>query len=725
MLATRVYIHTVPAYGVELSRSPEGMPTITVLDSKCSGIKSYEFILRKPPSSGASSGETTIGASWIDLSRATEWKDNCIHRQTPHCREPDRYSLVVPNWLIDTQENCLVRGEISMEYVALSYRWGESVWSRVSLDKVDEMQKPGGLSDSFITKLPIIRDAIHVVQNIKERYLWVDAACIIHDDKAHLLNQIQNMGAIYASAKLTIISTDGDGMTGLPGLQNCSLPRQLEGIFPWTENREIFVRDLPSINHLFVPEYFKRAWTFQEFVLSHRRLVFSRQQVHWTCHCGTWHEDLPHVRSPLDEANETVVQASKILRRRPDLNVLSTMLRSYNNLGLTYQEDALPAIAGLLRLISPSFNGGFLFGMPVMCFEAALLWGARFWYTNTAGAEYRGLTRREHSSRPHGLLPGAELPSWSWVGWKSDYLSILRDEEDFQVVTYPNQPQEALSRTEKWTTIPTVHWYSQDSPTSQDKYRIRSSWSTPFLEPFHNDELSGGWTRESYPGSNGPDVANTPSVPFGLTGRYVYSHPEFPNRLFWRSFPLRAQRSAMQMRQRKFLSCNTRRAFFTCLRKTGCTLEAGAMDFHLELLDYDDQVCGWIQLPNADTPLPSLSRETSPDMEDEDEEPEPETSPDLVLDIPLDIPSDLPSPPDSPPGELYEMVEVIEVCRRLYSESIDPKRGQWLNRRAYKPFCGVLCIEWVNGIAYRLGHGYVTQEAWDHHEVESMDLVLG
>ncbi|KAF3068701.1 hypothetical protein CFAM422_007720 [Trichoderma lentiforme] len=746
MLASRIYKRTYPAYGVELCRSREGVPTITILDHKCRSRKSYEFILRKPPNSNASSGETTIDVSWIDLSRATKWKDNCIDRMGIQCRESDRSIVVAPDWLIDTQEDCLVRGDKSMRFVALSYRWGTSVWSRVGLDRINEMQIPGGLSDSFITKLPIIRDAIHVVQNIRERYLWVDAVCIIHEARDHLANQIQNMGAIYASAKFTIISTDGDAMSGLPGLQNCSSPRKLEGIFPWTEDREIFVRDLPSVSHIFVPEYFKRGWTFQEYILSHRRLIFANQQIHWTCHCGTWHEDLPNLRSPMDEANETVLQSSKILRRRPDLNVLGNLLRSYNNLGMTYQEDALPAIAGILKLISPSFEGGFLFGMPVLCFEAALLWGTRFWYYNMAGAKYRGLTRREHSDRTRGLLPNAELPSWSWVGWKSDYLSLLRDEEDYQVVTYPNQPQEASSRYEKWFTFPTVHWFCQDTPTSTDRYRIRSSWFTPYIEPCIEEFIPGGWTREEYPGANGPDIGNTPSVPFGIAGTYVYSHPEFPNRLFWRPFPVHAKRDARQMRQCRFLSCTTKRAYFTCMRKTGCTMLAGAMDYHLELLDYDDQVCGWVQLPTADTPLPSLSRaaspdieaeacspdiedEASPDMKDEPETPpdiqdDPETLPD-IKDEPESPSNLLPSPPDSPSQQLYELVELVVVCRRLYSESIDRKHGLWLKRRAYKPFYGVLCIEWVNGVAYRKGYGYVTQEAWDAHDVDTVNLVLG
>lgn len=124
-----------------------------------------------------------------------------------------------------------------------------------------------------------------------------------------------------------------------------------------------------------------------------------------------------------------------------------------------------------------------------------------------------------------------------------------------------------------------------------------------------------------------------------------------------------------------------------------------------------------------------MGDEASPDIKDEPETPpdiqdDPETLPD-VKDEPGTPPNILPSPPGSPSTQLYELVELVVVCRRLYSESIDRKHGLWLKRRAYKPYYGVLCIEWVNGVAYRKGYGYVTQEAWDAHDVDVIDLVLG
>ncbi|KAL7947735.1 heterokaryon incompatibility domain-containing protein [Trichoderma barbatum] len=715
MIAAGIFTRTYPAFGVELCRPQDGMPSLSVLDYKGRPRKSYEFILRNPsPNADASPEETTINRSWIDLKLATKWKDTCIDRHGSKCHKLDKAALIAPDWLIDTKEDCIVRGETSMEFVALSYRWGTSVGSGVGRDKLDELRKPGGLSSSFIVELPIIRDAIHVVRSINERYLWADTMCIMHDDKDHLAHQLQHMGAIYASAKLAIIATDGDGMAGIPGLQGCSAPRNLNNSFPWTDNREVFVRDLPSLSYIHASEYYKRGWTFQENILSQRRLIIGKQQIHWTCGCGTWHEDLPHERAQIDESNDSVLQSLKSLRRRPDFNGLGSLLRAYNCLEMTYPEDALPGIAGLLGLINSSFDGGFLFGLPIMCFEASLLWGSNFWY-NIINTGHKGIERRICSSRTHSLLPDAELPSWSWVGWKSDYLSLLKDEEDYQVVTYPNQARDSFTRSEKWITIPTTQWFCLDTPESTTKRRIYSSWFAPYEEAPDLQNLPAGWVREKYPGTKGLDITNMRSLPFGITGDYVYHHPELPNRLYWRPFPVASAgeiAKSSQTKQAKFLSCKTKRGWFRYSRKTGYTMEAGSMDYHLRLLDKHDRTCGWVQLPHEDATLPSHSREASAVI------------PNGVVDDTQAL-SDTSSSLSDSSSEIHNLVEVVVICERLSSRSVNEKCNGWLDKRDYRHFYGILCIEWDNGIAYRKGCGYIKTEVWDQHDVEDVDLVLG
>lgn len=64
-----------------------------------------------------------------------------------------------------------------------------------------------------------------LVRSLGERYLWVDALCIVQDDEASKLQNIDRMAPIYPGAKLTIIAADGDADYGLRGLPSISIPR--------------------------------------------------------------------------------------------------------------------------------------------------------------------------------------------------------------------------------------------------------------------------------------------------------------------------------------------------------------------------------------------------------------------------------------------------------------------------------------------------------------------
>jgi hypothetical protein len=75
----------------------------------------------------------------------------------------------------------------------------------------------------------------------------VDAVCIVQDDETYLLTQLGLMGAIYATAKLTIVSCDGDAVDGILGFEGISPPRRVnQRLTPVFEREKVIFHRRPD-----------------------------------------------------------------------------------------------------------------------------------------------------------------------------------------------------------------------------------------------------------------------------------------------------------------------------------------------------------------------------------------------------------------------------------------------------------------------------------------------
>ncbi|KAK6842849.1 hypothetical protein PG987_003709 [Apiospora arundinis] len=137
------------------------------------------------------------------------------------------------------------------------------------------LQQPGALGQTEFGDLiaPTVKHAMGLTRIMGERYLWVDALCIVQDDNEETRSQLQLMGAIYASAKLTIVALDGDASDGIPGLEGISPHESLPicgisglGVLPIPQ---IFSGE-PDFADLNMPlaEYNNRNLTFPEDALA-------------------------------------------------------------------------------------------------------------------------------------------------------------------------------------------------------------------------------------------------------------------------------------------------------------------------------------------------------------------------------------------------------------------------------------------------------------------------
>lgn len=156
-----------------------------------------------------------------DLRLFKFWLDHCESRHGDSCCSlPLMEHLGRPTGLllIDVKDSCIVNAPDACPYVALSYVWGKcNSYKLTKADLPSTRQKRGLLRKALPAT---VRDAITVTLGVGLRYLWVDAICIVQDDRAHLQSQIKQMASVYANAACTIIAAAGDDADyGLPGVR--------------------------------------------------------------------------------------------------------------------------------------------------------------------------------------------------------------------------------------------------------------------------------------------------------------------------------------------------------------------------------------------------------------------------------------------------------------------------------------------------------------------------
>ena len=133
------------------------------------------------------------------------------------CNESQASASILPKLLvIDVQEQCLVEAPSDCRYVALSYVWGLAPFFCLRKENIKSLRMRGGFA-AYSKNVPrTIQDAIYLVQQISERYLWVDSLCIIQDESAQKDELINSMDLVYGGSLITVIAMTGsDADSGL------------------------------------------------------------------------------------------------------------------------------------------------------------------------------------------------------------------------------------------------------------------------------------------------------------------------------------------------------------------------------------------------------------------------------------------------------------------------------------------------------------------------------
>lgn len=321
-----------------------------------------------------------------------EWLQNTLENKMPgflpnrvlELGNGDDESLTADIRLLDGASQKTAR------YIALSHRWSSP--PRIELTKETYSER---LRNIPFASLPLLfRDAVTFCRQMGVRYLWIDALCIIQRDETDWRIESGRMGEIYKYADCVILAhfARGDDEEFLNeafcerdkiAIRSSEPDTVLEiSVTPVTAAKETIDESPLS----------KRGWVFQERMLATRAIHFARRTVAM--------EVMGDLKGSADRETaqrnmKRLLLGQEEVEPRAFRQLWAKLIRSYSACDLTRDEDKLPAISGLAKILHSSrANQYFLSGLWSLSLYEQLLWVS----VSNSGTRFEW-----------------RAPSWSWA----------------------------------------------------------------------------------------------------------------------------------------------------------------------------------------------------------------------------------------------------------------------------------------------------------------------
>lgn len=385
----------------------------------------------------------------VNISLIKRWLNDCDHNHGSVCNSARLYTSGDEDMamvFIDVVDNRLTPATSREKYFALSYVWGRVDMFNTTKANYQKRQEPQALSTVPFPKT--IRDAIQLVKSLGERFLWVDAICMVQDDKEQMAKDVPKMNIVYGQAFATIVALHGESAdAGLPGVSpGTRLPQHIETLYvsgkspdldhdPQDDKSEaicLVATPRPLSLELNISKWNTRGWIFQERLLSRRCLYFSSDAVYFQCAEKTLSETgvneeypsymldkVPMKRkitslraardNPLDIMNSLQDMTSKE-RTSKAFGIYKELVRSYSRREFSFKSDVINGFAGVFAVLEKYFQSETYGGLPAGALAHALLW------TQAGRIPRRGMRLPTPSDMSMGK-PDTKFPSWSWAGW--------------------------------------------------------------------------------------------------------------------------------------------------------------------------------------------------------------------------------------------------------------------------------------------------------------------
>ncbi|KAG7424627.1 hypothetical protein Forpi1262_v013704 [Fusarium oxysporum f. sp. raphani] len=352
----------------------------------------------------------------IDFDRLRTWIQLCDeqHEICQYHEEP----MNIPRFrLIDIKRKRILHVDRNKRpcFATLSYVWGTRQFLRLTKANVSDLEKEGCLGELELP--PTISDAITVCEKLQISHLWVDSLCIIQDDESDMLEVIDKMDSIYSESILTIIAASGvDAYSGIPGVRPGARfleqhPLEIRGVQLIDSVDKDQFRMQTSFQE---PQWIsgtpwaRRAWTFQEALVSRKLLFFTSEQVYWSCREGLLSEDT----TEYFRSNEIPGTNGRRLDSEFSPLEYQHIAVTFSTRRLTYEADIGRAYLGTQNYLDKKWGGHkFSWGLPHGAFGPFLMWEWSF-------ASNRRLRKGTHPVRQlDGTIVKVPFPSWSWMAW--------------------------------------------------------------------------------------------------------------------------------------------------------------------------------------------------------------------------------------------------------------------------------------------------------------------
>jgi hypothetical protein len=329
----------------------------------------------------------------------------------------------------------IISNERRGQYIALSHRWGTAQTTTTTTST----NLPAQLKDIPWESLPkVFQDAVLLCRALEIRYMWIDALCIIQDDPQDWLSEAPKMAEVYSNAFLAIAATScSDNQTSLfrprwtqlrdsdgnyRRFSTATVPLSYPGQSLFVRPKlhlahERFINLSNAKEHIADSPLLTRAWVFQERLLAPRTLHFHSEELVWECkedmrcECGyldydelRWSDDNRHVQSVTKWPRLTNGWLKSFVAGSLKGESLGPVWRDivseFTQLDITYEDDRLPALAGIAsRFADTQSLGSYLAGI---------------WEEDLAAGLLFETIHEDRNMEDHSSL-GHVAASWSWT----------------------------------------------------------------------------------------------------------------------------------------------------------------------------------------------------------------------------------------------------------------------------------------------------------------------